>query len=95
MRILDPKDAQAKDCVYDIIWLPIKTAFCETDISWDRFGATSLIALPIQPIYCKIGLNGPNWQCFLAGSFKTAPRILIFSIGMGAKPSIYIKFIAT
>ena len=45
------------------------------------FGATSYTALPIQPIYLKIG---PNQQCCLAGSSKTAPRILIFSIAMGA-----------
>ena len=32
-------------------------------------------ALPIQIIYCK---NGLNWQWCLAGSSKTAPRILIF-----------------
>ena len=31
--------------------------------------------------------NGPNelnWQCCLAGSSKTTPKILIFSIAMGA-----------
>ena len=28
--------------------------------------------------------NGPNWLCCLAGSSKTAPRILIFSTAMGA-----------
>ena len=28
--------------------------------------------------YLKIGLNWPNRQCCLAGSSKTAPRILIF-----------------
>jgi hypothetical protein len=43
--------------------------------------------VPIQPIYLKNGPNGLNWQCFLAGSSKMAPRILIFSIVMGAKPS--------
>ena len=32
---------------------------------------------------------------YLAGSFKTAPRILIFSIAMGADYSFYVKFIAT
>ena len=25
-----------------------------------------------------------DWQCYLAGSYKTAPQILIFSIAMGA-----------
>ena len=52
-----------------------------------RFGATSRSAVPIQPIYHKNGPNGLNWQCSLAGSSKTASRILIFSIAMGAKPS--------
>ena len=37
--------------------------------------------LPIQPIHLK---NGLYWQCCLAGSSKTAPRILIFSNAMGA-----------
>ena len=44
-------------------------------------------ALPIQPIYLKKGPNGLNWQCYLAGSSKTAPRVLVFSIAMGAKLS--------
>ena len=63
--------------------------------SGGRFGATSWTALPIQPIYLKIGPNWPNWQCCLAGSYKTAPRILIFSIAMGADYSFYVKSIAT
>ena len=29
-------------------------------------------------------VNGLDWQCSLAGSSKTAPTILIFSIDMGA-----------
>ena len=51
---------------------------------------------PIQPIYFKIGPNWPNWpnwQCCLAGSSKTAPRILIFSIAMSADYSFEIIFI--
>ena len=32
-------------------------------------------------------VNGLDWQCYLAGSSKTAPTILILSITMGAKPS--------
>ena len=44
------------------------------------------------PIYQEIGLNG---LAGLAGSSKTAPRILIFSTAMGAKPSFYMKFIAS
>ena len=51
--------------------------------------------MPIQPIYLRIGLNLLNWQCCLAGSSKTAPRILIFSIAMGADYSFYMKSIAS
>ena len=40
--------------------------------------------LPIQLIHQENGPNGLNWQCCLAGSSKTAPRILIFSMAMGA-----------
>ena len=40
--------------------------------------------LPIQPIHLENGPNGLYWQCCLASSSKTAPRILIFSIAMGA-----------
>ena len=36
-----------------------------------------------------------NWQCYLAGSSKTAPRILIFRIAMGADCSFYVKSIGT
>jgi hypothetical protein len=36
-----------------------------------------------------------NWQSCLAGSYKTAHRILIFSTAIGAKLSFYVKFIAT
>jgi hypothetical protein len=52
-----------------------------------HFGATCKTALPIQPNYRKNGPNGLNWQAGLAGSSKTAPMTLIFSIAMGAKPS--------
>ena len=34
--------------------------------------------------YQENGPNGLNWQCCLAGSSKTAPRIFIFSMAMGA-----------
>ena len=42
---------------------------------------------PFGPIF---EVNGLVWQCYLAGSSKTAPRILIFSIAMGAKPLFYV-----
>ena len=40
-----------------------------------------------SPFTSKIWPNGLNWQWCLAGSSKTAPRILSFSIAIGAKPS--------
>ena len=50
--------------------------------------------------HCQFGpilryLNGLDWQCCLAGSSKTAPRILIFLITMGADYSFYVKTIET
>ena len=48
-----------------------------------------------QPIYLKIGPNWPNRRYCLAGSSKTAPGILIFSIALGADNSFYVKSIAT
>ena len=46
-------------------------------------------------IYRENGPNGLNWQCCLAGSSKMAPRILIFSIDMGADYSIDLISIET
>ena len=48
--------------------------------------------MPIWPIFQEIGLN---WQCCLAGSSNTAPRILIFSIAIDAEYLSYVKSIAT
>ena len=36
-------------------------------------------------------VNGLDWQCYLAGSSKTAPRMLILSIAIGANYSFDIK----
>ena len=50
-----------------------------------------------QPNYLKIGPNWPNWpnwQCCLAGSSKTAPRILFFSIVLCAEYLSHVKSIA-
>ena len=40
--------------------------------------------LPIQPIWPIFAVNRLNWQCCLAVSSKTAPRILTYAIAMGA-----------
>ena len=47
--------------------------------------------MPIQPIYLKNGPDGLNWQCCLAVSSKTAPRILIFSIAIDVDYSYDVK----
>ena len=52
-------------------------------------------ALSIQPIHRKNWPNGLNWRCCLAGSSKTAFRILIFSMAMGANYSFELISIET
>ncbi len=47
------------------------------------------------PIWPNFEVNGLNWQCYLAGSSKMAPRISIFSTVLGAKYSFCVKSIAT
>ena len=44
-----------------------------------------------SPFTSKNGPNGLNWQCCIAGSSKTAPRILIFSIATDANYSFEVK----
>ena len=44
-----------------------------------------------SPFTSEVGPNGLNWQCCFAGSSKTAPRILIFLIAIGADYSFDIK----
>ena len=43
---------------------------------------------PFGPIF---EVNALDWQCYLAGSSKTAPRILIFSIVIGVDYSYEVK----
>ena len=43
---------------------------------------------PFGPIF---EVNGLDWQCYLAGSSTTAPKILIFSIAIGADYSYVVK----
>ena len=49
----------------------------------------------ISPFTSKLGHIGPYRQSCLAGSSKTAHRILIFSIAMGADYLFYVKTIVT
>ena len=50
-----------------------------------------LAKLPIQPILPIFEVNGLDWHCCLAGSSKTASRILIFSIAIDADYSYEVK----
>ena len=47
---------------------------------------------PFGPFFA---VNALDWQCCLAGSTKTAARILIFSIAMGADYSSELNSIET
>ena len=47
----------------------------------------------IQPIWPVFEVNGLDWHCCLASSSKTAPRILIFSIVIGADYSYEVKLV--
>ena len=49
--------------------------------------------LPQNWAYFEV--NGLDWRCCLAGNSQRAPRILIFSIAMGADYSFYVKTIET
>ena len=59
--------------------------------SWGPFWSYQLNSTVNPAFNRKIGPNGLNWQCFLAGSFKTAPRILIFFNFMGTDYSFEAK----
>ena len=43
---------------------------------------------PFGPIF---EVNGLDWHCCLTGSSKTAPKVLIFSIAIGAVYSYEVK----
>ena len=51
-------------------------------------------ALSIWPIWPNFEVNELDWQCCLAGSSKTAPRIFIFLIVLVAEYLSYVKSIA-
>jgi hypothetical protein len=57
--------------------------------SWEPFWSYQETSLPIWPIYQEIRQNG---LCCIAGSFQTAPRILISSTAMGAKPELGFEY---
>ena len=67
--------------------------------SWEPFGSYQLNSTA-NPAHLpqnrpNFEVNGLDWQCFLAGSSQRAPKILIFSIAMGAECLSYLKSIET
>jgi hypothetical protein len=44
-----------------------------------------------SPFGPSFEVNGLDWQCYIANSSKTAPRIFIFSIAIGADYSYEVK----
>ena len=46
-------------------------------------------------VWPNFEVHGLDWQCCLTGSSKTAPRIFIFSIVLGAEYLSYVKSIET
>ena len=68
--------------------------------SWEPFGSYQLNSTA-NPAHLpqnrsNFEVNGLDWQCCLAGSSKTAPRIFIFfSIVMSAECLSYLKSIET
>ena len=58
-----------------------------------RFGATSLTALQIWPIWPSFEVNGQDWQYCLADSSKKQD-FDFFSIAMDAEYTSYVKYFA-
>ena len=67
--------------------------------SWEPFRSYQLNSTAnlahLPQIWPNFEVNGLNWQCCLAGNSQRAPRILIFSIAMGAGYLFYMKSIET
>ena len=59
--------------------------------SWGPFESYQLNSTANPAQYLENGQNVLSWECCLADSSKTAPRILIFSIAMGANYSFQVK----
>ena len=80
-RIINWRPLQLKKKIF--LYLP----------TWELFW--SYRELPIWPTWPNFEVNGLDWQCCIAGSSKTAPRIFIFSIVLGAECLSYLKSIET
>ena len=67
----------------------------EKSKSREPFWSYQLNSIANSAHFAHFEVNGLDWLCCLASSSKMAPRILIFSIAMGAKPLFHLKSIAT
>ena len=55
----------------------------------------TVLELTELPIWPNFEVNGLDWLCCLAGNSKTAPKIFIFSIVLGAECLSYLESIET
>ena len=62
---------------------------------WEPFWSYQLNSNADLASLAQFEVNGLDWRCCLAGSSKRAPRILIFSIAMGAGYLSDVKSFAT
>ena len=91
-------------CGHGSQWISYKINFrhplqLKKSKSWEPFRSYQLNStanpanlLQIRP---NFEVNGLDWQCCLAGSSQTAPRIFIFSIVLGVECLLYLKYIET
>ena len=63
--------------------------------SWVPFWSYQLNCTANSAHLAHFAVNGLDWHCFFAGCSKTAPRILILSIAMGADYSFELNSIKT
>ena len=75
-------------------WISHKMNIRHPGGQWKKFESLGLF-WSYQPNSTANLAHLPRNRAKWTGSSKTAPRSLIFSTAMGAKPSSYIKFIAT
>ena len=86
------------DRLQQVVQILLVLVFCYQNCSdplWDvlAFENSFWNSRPLfeVPIYQETGQNGLNWQCCLAGSSKTTPRILIFFNCHGCQTFISYK----
>ena len=81
--------------IFHLKWIIGNHGNWKKSTSWGPFWRYQLNRTAIIAHLPQNWANLPNPQCCLAGSSQMAPRILIFSIAMGADYSFYAKTIET